>query len=351
MCCAADNREDDAGEDAEDGREFFPAVQFVEEIQSAGKGHERAGAAQAHDDGDEGIGIPQRPEVGVVGHEQRERDERHAPTPAEFIARPQPQLPAQGERREERNQIDGKPALDRRYGKMQRVQEVAVVERADRAENISHDQGPEPFITHEMNTLFLAGKRESDKGGKGGEDAEGFQPVWAFAQEYDRATEGEQGTGGADGRSERERQMFQRVVGADPRGGHDGGFQQQLQMLFERERIGDERGRQESRMHRLHGQQDTPDQGAGQGAEKEDGRDGITAHRVLGTQVVKSEKKCGQQCGQDPIHVKSKTGEPVWLARRLTASNFAEDTGWQGACQQSHFWDQQTAKNVCHRFK
>src|SRR5579859_7504005 len=66
---AAEDGEDDAEEDAEDGGEFAPAVDFVEEKQPAGKGHKGAGAAQAHDEGDEAVGIAQGPEVGVVGHE------------------------------------------------------------------------------------------------------------------------------------------------------------------------------------------------------------------------------------------------------------------------------------------
>ena len=111
-------------------------------------------------------------------------------------------------------------------------------------------------------------------------------------------------------------------------------------MLLERKRVGDERGRQESRMHRLHREQDRPDQRAGEGAEEEDGRDGVGTDRVLGAQVVQSEKKRGQQGGQNPVHQKYKAGEPVWLARRPAAANlWAEFSGLRGSCEKSHEGD------------
>jgi len=99
--------------------------------------------------------------------------------------------------------------------------------------------------------------------------------------------------------------MFQRVVSADPRRGDDARFQQQLQVLFPRQRVGDERMRQQSRMNRLHQQQSQPHRRAGERAEKQNRRHSVRPHRVFGAEIVEAEKKRGQQNGDNPVHSKA----------------------------------------------
>ena len=79
---------------------FCQSVAFTKTEQPAGKTHQRAAAAQAHHHRDERSRIAQGAEINVIGHQQRKSDERNAPAPVKFIARPPAPLPADGERRE-----------------------------------------------------------------------------------------------------------------------------------------------------------------------------------------------------------------------------------------------------------
>jgi hypothetical protein len=102
-----------------------------------------------------------------------------------------------------------------------------------------------------MHALQPPGHRKPEERHERGGDAEQLQSVRAFAQDQQRAGQRPQRGGRADGRAERERQVFQSEVGENPRRRDDGGFQQQLQVLHGRERVGDERRRQQSRVHHM----------------------------------------------------------------------------------------------------
>ena len=68
----AEDREDDAGEDAKDGGKFFQPFNSWKKYNPPAKAASDCWRETAHDDGDERIGIPHGPEIGIVGHEQRE---------------------------------------------------------------------------------------------------------------------------------------------------------------------------------------------------------------------------------------------------------------------------------------
>lgn len=86
---SAEEGEDDAGEDAEDGGEFLTPVVFAKEEDAAGESDEGGAAAEAGNDGDERVGIAQGVEVEEVGEEERERHEDDARAPVEFVALPE----------------------------------------------------------------------------------------------------------------------------------------------------------------------------------------------------------------------------------------------------------------------
>ena len=182
------------------------------------------------------------------------------------------------------------------------------------------------------------------------DDAEQLQAVRALAQNQQRANQRPQRRRCADGRRKRKRQVFQAEVGENPRRRDDGGFQQQLQMLHRRERVGDERCRQQSGTRHLREEQHKPHQRARQRAEKQNRQHGVVPDGVLDAKVIHAEEQRRQQAGFNPVHQmmiticrsgvpaerrqlieckiwrlsaesrytgsKSKTGEPLWPARQ-----------------------------------
>ena len=158
------------------------------------------------------------------------------------------------------------------------------------------------------------------------------------------------------GDAERERQVFQSEVGENPRRRDDGGFQQQLQVLHRRERVGDERRRQQSRMRHLNQQQRHPHRRARERAQEQNRQHGVVPDGVLDAKVIHAEEQRRHEAGNNPVHQimisiyrsgvpaerrqlneckiwrlsaesryagsKSKTGEPLWPARRADGFKF-----------------------------
>ena len=172
----------------------------------------------------------------------------------ELVARPPAPLPAECERQKKYQQINREPRLHRRHREMRPAQQVFVVKRTHRAEQRPGDDESHPFVAMEMHAFAPTGKRKPDKRNQRGDDAQGFQQGWTFAQNQQRTKQRPQRAGRPDGRAERQRQILERKIGKNPRRGDNDGLELQLQVLLERERIGNERYRQNAGVNCLHTQ-------------------------------------------------------------------------------------------------
>ena len=171
---------------------------FAEKKDAAGEGDEGAAAAEAGDDGDEGVGVAQGIEVEEVGHEQRERHEDDARAPVEFVALPEAELPTEGEREEEKGEIDRKPRLDGGGIETVMTEEVFVIEGADAVKEGAENEEPDPAIAAEVNALAGAGGGEAEERAERDGDAEGFEKRGTFAEKEEGAGDGKDRAGGAN---------------------------------------------------------------------------------------------------------------------------------------------------------
>lgn len=275
---------------------------FAKEKDAAGKSDQRAPAAEAGDDGDEGVGIAQGVEVEEVGDEQRERHENDAGAPMEFVAPPETEFPAEGEREEKQREVDREPSLDGGGVEAVVTEQVFVVERADAVEDGAEDEEPDPAIAAKMDALARAGGGEAEESPERDRDAETFDERGAFAEEKKRAGDGKDRAGGTDRRGEGDGKVFYGKVGAGPKDGDQGGFGEDEEVLR-----GGERGDVEDRRKRVgrggvDGHERKPDERAAEIGEEEDDEDGVVADGLLGAELVAAEDEGGKETGDDPGH-------------------------------------------------
>lgn len=233
---SAEEGEDDAGEDAEDGGEFLAPVVFAEEENAAGESDKGGAAAKTGNDGDERVGIAQGVEVEEVGDEQGERHEDDAWAPVEFVALPQAEFPAEGERKKEEREVNGEPGLDGGGVETVMAEKVFVVEGADAVEHGAEDEEPDPAVAAEVDALALASGGEAEEGGKGDGDAETLEESGALTKDQEGAGDGPDRAGRTDRRRDRNGEVFDGEIGASPQEGNEGGLGEDEQVLCGGER-------------------------------------------------------------------------------------------------------------------
>ncbi len=154
----------------------------------------------------------------------------------------------------------------------------------------------------EVNALARTDDGEPDKGREGDHDAQHLEPRRALAEHQQRAQQGPDRAGGADGRGEGDRQVFHRKIAAHPRTRDQEGFRREEEVLVAGQRGDGQRRGERSGRERVQGHEREPDGGAAQIGEEENRKHGVVAHGVLGAKIVAPEEKSGDETGGDPRH-------------------------------------------------
>src|SRR4051812_37516920 len=81
---SAQNRQRNPDQHAEDGGQFSPAIRLAEKQEAAGERDQRAAAPQARHERDQGRRVAQGVEINIIGEQQRDREQRDAPTPVKL---------------------------------------------------------------------------------------------------------------------------------------------------------------------------------------------------------------------------------------------------------------------------
>jgi len=96
---------------------------------------------------------------------------------------------------------------------MRPAEQVFVVERTHRAEQCSGNQEPDPFVAVEKHPFQAGRQTKALRMTPKSSALQQFQPGRPLAQNQNCAKQRPQRTGGANGRTERQRQVFERKIG------------------------------------------------------------------------------------------------------------------------------------------
>jgi len=161
-------------------------------------------AAQAHHHRDQRIGIAQRAEIKCIGHQQQSAM-TECSSASEFVARPPTPLPADGERGEDDHQVNREHACT--VGTRTQPAEQVFCRRANSRTQQSPATRNQTHLLRWKCTLQPPGKR-SHKMMPVSSHANRFQQVGRSSRIRIAQTTSTR-AGGADGRTQRQRQVFE----------------------------------------------------------------------------------------------------------------------------------------------
>ena len=208
---------------------FAANVFLVEEEGAEKEAHHHAAAPRHRNDGNHGVGEAEGVEVNEVGSHKKERNEKDARTPPERGGVFASAIPHEQDARHDNHLIIGVPHLyDHAVEPV--GQQVFVVERAECAgEGGEHDE-INPAVVGEAYALFFTCRREHEKGDYRHDNAYPLVEVEAFAEDEQRAQEGEHGLRRLYRSGYGEGQVLHGEVGEHPRRQHDNGFQHDIEV-------------------------------------------------------------------------------------------------------------------------